>query len=79
MMLPQIGLVGTVLFYALLIRIARRDRRYRVVHVVLLLASVTNNLGEFFPVNFLLGLLIARALGPADTLRAPTLSSAGRP
>lgn len=78
MMLPQIGLIGAVLFYALLIRIACRDRRYRVVHIVLLLASVTNNLGEFFPVNFLLGLLIARALGPSETLRAPTLRPAGQ-
>lgn len=61
-MIHQVGLVGTALFYLLGAAAAWRDRRALPLFVLLFLAGMTVNLLEFFPVNFLLGILLCRSL-----------------
>ncbi len=60
-LVSQIGVVGCVGFYALLAHGAWSDTRARPVYVVIGIASLTTNVIEFFPVNVLLGLLLAHS------------------
>ncbi len=58
----QLGWLGIFLLYLLLLRAAWRDRQAWGVYGVIFLASLTMNIQELFPVNFILGLLLARNL-----------------
>lgn len=64
-LLHQWGLLGGGLFYAALGLAAVRDPAARPVFTTLILASLTVNVLELFPANFLLGLLLCRAAGLA--------------
>jgi len=68
LLLAQTGLVGLVLVYGLIATAACRDIQARPLYVLLVLASLALNLPEAFPMSVILGLLLARSLGPA----APT-------
>lgn len=61
-LLIQIGLLGTGLFYATLAWAARRDPRARPFYAVIALCTLTINVTELFPVNFLLGIAWAHSL-----------------
>jgi hypothetical protein len=61
-LLMQLGMVGVILFYSLLIWAYRRDARARPVYLVFAITSLTINITEVFPVNFLLGLALAGTL-----------------
>lgn len=63
----QMGLIGLILFYGMLVHAAWRDRKARLVYAVLGLASLTVNLTELYPVNFLLGLILCRSYFPELT------------
>lgn len=58
----QLGIVGVLLFYGLLLWAFLRDRQARSVYLVFALTSLTLNINELFPVNFLLGLALASTL-----------------
>jgi len=60
-LMVQLGAVGTGLFYALLFWAARKDATARPFYAVLALCSLTMNITEVFPVNFLLGLALAHS------------------
>ncbi len=64
-LIGQIGLVGGAGFYALLAWAAWRDARARPLYAVIALASLAINIVELFPVNLLLGLLLAHSAGKA--------------
>ncbi len=61
MLVAQVGIVGCLLFYAMLFNAARRDAKSRVVYIVIILASITINIPEVYPVNVLLGVLLAHS------------------
>jgi hypothetical protein len=61
-LLNQLGIVGVSLFYLTMALAVWRDRPLFPVYAVLFLASITTNLLELFPVNFLLGLLLCRSI-----------------
>ncbi|MBK6726688.1 MAG: hypothetical protein IPG63_05405 [Xanthomonadales bacterium] len=69
----QLGLPGALLFYGLLAWATRQDARSRPFYLVLILVSLTVNIAELFPVNFLLGLALAHSLEiarkPAGSVR----------
>jgi hypothetical protein len=60
-LLSQIGVIGCCGFYALLIHGAWGDARARPVYAVIGVASLVTNVIELFPVNVLLGLLLAHS------------------
>jgi hypothetical protein len=71
-LLIQIGLLGTVCFYALLAWAARRDARARPFYAVLAVCTLTINVTELFPVNVLLGLALAHSVwADAEPAQAP--------
>lgn len=61
-LLMQLGFLGVALFYGLLGWAWRRDRAARPFYLVVAVASLTLNIPEVFPVNFLLGLALAASL-----------------
>jgi len=69
----QTGIVGMLLFYLMLGVAAWKDHRAAPVYAILFLAGLTINLLEFFPVNFLMGLLFCRSYfgGTAGQKPAP--------
>ena len=69
----QIGVLGTLLFYLILAWAAYRDARTRIFYAVLAAASLTLNITELFPVNFLLGIALAHSVvaGGQPAARAP--------
>jgi hypothetical protein len=71
-LLMQLGMVGVILFYTLLIWAYRRDARARPVYLVFAITSLTINITEVFPVNFLLGLALAGTLSLSRPARAIT-------
>ncbi len=73
----QIGLVGTGLFYATLAWAARRDMQARPFYAVVGLCTLTMNVTELFPVNFLLGLVLAHSFS-RDPKTAVTSVAHGR-
>jgi len=66
-LLAQLGITGLVLFYFLLGYAAMRDRRAAPVYMIAAVASLTTNLTEMFPVNMVLGILLARSLAITDS------------
>jgi len=61
----QLGLLGTFAFYALLVRAWVKDTAARMFYGIVILCSLSLNITELFPVNFLLGLVLARSKVPA--------------
>jgi len=61
MLIAQVGIVGCLLFYAMLVSAARRDTHSRAVYLVIGLASLTINIPEVYPINVLLGMLLAHS------------------
>ena len=65
MLISQVGFIGLFLVYGLLFLAVRNDTQSRIFYVSIILASLTVNITELFPVNFILGLLLARSLSIA--------------
>jgi hypothetical protein len=61
-LLQQAGIIGLMLFYLLIGYAAWKDSPLRLPYLVLVMVSMTINLTEFFPMNVILGLLLARSL-----------------
>ena len=61
MLISQAGFVGLFLVYGLLFLAVRNDSQFRIFYFSIILASLTVNITEFSPVNFILGLLLARS------------------
>ena len=72
-LLTQLGITGVILFYGILVWAYRRDPRARPVYLVFAITSLTINITEVFPVNFLLGLALAGTLSLSRRARAVTL------
>ena len=62
MLTAQIGLIGLFMIYGILFLAVRNDPQFRIFYIAIILASLTVNITELFPVNFILGLLLARSL-----------------
>ena len=62
MLLVQMGLAGVLAFYAMLAWAFRVDPAARPFYLIAAIASLTINLPETFPLNFLLGLALARSV-----------------
>lgn len=71
MLFTQLGAVGIAAFYLLLAWAFRRDRAAQPFYLVIAVCSLTMNIIELFPVNFLLGLALAHTLS-VDSPRART-------
>ena len=63
LLVAQGGLVALVSFYGLVLWCPMRDRRSRVFWMVLVLASLTLNITEVFPLGLVLAVMGARSLG----------------
>jgi len=61
-LIVQIGILGTLLFYGSLLWAALHDPGARMFYVIIVLCSLTLNIPEVFPVNLLLGIVLARSL-----------------
>lgn len=61
-LISQVGIVGMLLFYLLLVYSAWREPRSRLIYIIIAVASMATNIVELFPVNIVLGLLIAHSL-----------------
>lgn len=61
MLLAQLGVVGVLAFYAMLAWAYRVDPAARPFYLIVAIASLTINVPETFPLNFLLGLALARS------------------
>jgi hypothetical protein len=72
-LLLQLGLIGVILFYSILVWAYLRDAQARPVYLVVAISSLTININEVFPVNFLLGLVLARTLSLSRQAHAITL------
>lgn len=66
-LIHQMGVVGMVVFYALMARAAWIDPLLRPLYLLLVLASVTVNIFELFPVNFLMGILLSGSFAGGST------------
>ena len=66
-LLTQLGIVGILLFYGTLTWAAMRDREARIFYAVLALCSLTLQITEVFPVNFLLGVVLAHSVMVAQS------------
>lgn len=60
-LLQEAGLIGLLAFYFLLAYAAWKDRTATVLYFIIALASLTINVMEFFPLNVLFGILLARS------------------
>jgi len=63
-LIAQLGFVGLLSFYLLLAYAAARDPQALPFYLVAGIASLTTNLPELFPINMVLGMLLARSLFP---------------
>jgi len=61
-LIAQVGLVGLMLFYGLLAYAANRDPESALFYILVSIGSATTNLSELFPVNIMLGLVLAHSL-----------------
>ncbi|WP_040881877.1 hypothetical protein [Mariprofundus ferrooxydans] len=61
-LLAQVGIVGVIAFYLLLAYAAWRDAKAAPLYLAISIASLTTIVTELFPVNVILGLLLARSL-----------------
>jgi hypothetical protein len=68
----QTGLLGVATFYGLLAYAAARDPAARPFYLVVALCSLMHTLIELFPVNMLLGLVLARMLGGSTSILEQT-------
>jgi hypothetical protein len=68
-LLLQLGIIGIVAFYWLLAWAFLVDRAARPAYLVIALASLTLNITEVFPVNFLLGLLLMHSISVSGASR----------
>jgi hypothetical protein len=66
----QLGIAGVILFYSILAWAYLRDPEARPLYLVFAITSLTINVTEFFPVNFLLGLALARSFSLSSRARA---------
>lgn len=62
MLIAQIGIIGLFLVYGVLFLAICVDQQARIFYLSIMLASLTVNITELFPVNFILGLLLAHSL-----------------
>ncbi len=69
-MLTQLGLVGTLLFYGALAWAAARDHQARMFYAIVATCSLTLQITELFPVNFLLGLTLAHSVAVVPQTRS---------
>ena len=65
----QLGLVGVLLFYGALAWAAMKDHQARIFYVVVAACSLTLQITELFPVNFLLGVALAHSVAVAQRIR----------
>ncbi len=68
-LLLQLGIIGIVAFYWLLAWGFLVDRVARPAYLVIALASLTLNINEVFPVNFLLGLMLMHSISVSGASR----------
>ncbi len=61
LLIIQIGLIGCALFYSLLLKAMMVDKQLKAVYVVFILCSLTINIIEVFPLNIILGLMLAKS------------------
>ena len=64
--LVQIGIVGTLLFYLVLYWAAANDSKARLFYLIIAVSSLTLNINEVFPVNYLLGFALAHSAWQAQ-------------
>jgi len=69
LLIIQVGMVGCLLFYALLIRAMIFDPLLRPVYLVFILCSLSINIIEVFPLNAVLGLMLAHSFYTRPGLR----------
>jgi hypothetical protein len=69
-LLTQLGIVGITVFYWLLGWAYWRDPMARPAYLVIVLVSLTMNVTELFPINFMLGLLLAHTIANTGATRA---------
>lgn len=69
-LLTQLGIIGVAAFYWMLGWAFWRDPIARPTYLVIGLASLTMNITELFPVNFLLGLVLAHTIAVSGLRRA---------
>lgn len=62
----QIGVIGTFLFYFALRWAAANDSKARLFYAVVAVSSLTLNINELFPVNYLLGFALAHSAWKAQ-------------
>jgi hypothetical protein len=65
-MVIQIGLAGTLLFYAMLVWAALRDTLAWPFYCIVAVCTLTINVTELFPVNVLLALTLAHSAWNPD-------------
>jgi hypothetical protein len=68
----QLGIIGIVVFYGILAWAYQKDVSARPVYLVLAVTSLTINIIEFFPANFLFGLILAGTLTLSSRARGET-------
>ena len=61
-LIVQIGVLGALLFYAVLLWAAFRDQTARLFYLIVAICSLTINIIWLFPVNLLLGLALAHSV-----------------
>lgn len=61
-LLLQIGVMGTLLFYGILIWAGLKDRAARMFYFIVAICSLTLKVNELFPLNLLLGLALAHSM-----------------
>ncbi len=68
-LLVQIGAIGLALFYWLLIDAAKKDSVLRPAYIVFILCSLTINILEVFPLNILIGIMLAASFHRSAVIR----------
>ncbi len=59
LLMIQVGFVGLLLFYGLLIKAMIHHKELRLMYLTIILCSLTINIIEIFPLNILVGLMLA--------------------
>lgn len=73
LLLMQVGLLGVMGFYGLVLWACRSDPGARPFYAVVAVASLVQNLHELFPVNVLLAIVLARSLRMASMRQCPAM------
>jgi hypothetical protein len=74
-LMTQLGIVGIAVFYWLLGWAFWRDPKARPTYLVIVIASLTINITEVFPVNFMLGLVLAHTIAVSSMTREKAAAS----